>query len=171
MSKCFLIILVCLMAVACEEQPQDLEVRTEIYDLSFSLPEDWQRNRDLNVAGGFGYASPDWDGQTYLRFHQGTTFTILGDWEPVTDAANLLEAHFANDISNTSSIDILGFEGTYATARASDQGQGMGAAHVTFEQDGEIRQLGFVSTIADEWEEFEPTFLEIIRSLRFVEDE
>jgi hypothetical protein len=157
-----------LLAACGDDGPEALVTEYEAYGLQFTLPEGWRDDRvsdvGMEVGGGFGFGSPDYEGLTYLRLHQGEGFAVLGSWEPVDDAAAILEAAFATDISSPESISVLGVEGTYATGLI-DQGQGIGAVHVVIDAAGEARQFGFVGVVADDWSTFEPTFLKIIEGI------
>lgn len=167
-----LVIILILSACGGDDGPEELVTTYEAYDLQFMLPEGWRDDRvtdvGLEVGGGFGFGSPDYEGLTYLRLHQGEGFAVLGSWDPVDDATAMLDTAFARDITSPEPIDVLGTEGTYATG-VVDQGQGIGAVHVVLDPDGEPRQYGFVGVIADDWEKFEPTFLSIIESVELQE--
>jgi hypothetical protein len=170
-----LFIAIVLVASACGDGgPPELVIEYEAYDLEFMLPEDWRDDRvsdvGMQVGGGFGFGSPDFEGLTYLRLHQGEGFAVLGAWDQVSDAAAVLDTTFARNISSPEAIEVLGTQGTYATGLI-DQGQGIGAVHVIVDVDGELTQYAFVGVIADDWEKFEPTFLNIIQSIRPSEDE
>jgi len=151
---------------------EDLKEEFYAYDLRFQLPKGWQDdtfgNVGLEVGGGFGFGSPNYAGLTYLRLHQGAGFAVLGDWDPAKDATEILELAFARELSEQTPFEVLGFEGTYAHG-IIDQGQGIGVVHVVFEEDGDTRQFAFAGVIANDWEEFEPTFLEIVKHISFKE--
>ena len=167
-----LLILLITALAACDRdpKPEKLKASFTAYNLRFQLPEGWHEddaNSDMDIYGGRGFASPEYAGRTYLRFHQGAGFAVLGGWEPAEDATAILEASFAFDISEQTSIRVLGYDGTYAHGKI-DQGQGIGAVHMTYEdENGDLQQLAFVGVVANYWEEFEPTFLEIIGGLQF----
>lgn len=165
-----LILLLCLLS-ACNDGPPDLTTSFTAYEeVRFRLPEGWQPDLGgdmTEISGGYGFRSPDYAGLTYLRLHQGATFAVMGDWEPTQDAASALQVAFVDSISPTSPIEVLGQTGTYAHGQL-EQGQGVGAVHLIYQQDGQPRQLIFIVTVADEWENYEATFFEIIKSLEFV---
>jgi len=171
-----LFITIALVTSACggDDGPPDLVTEYEAYDLQFMLPKDWRDDRvsdvGLEVGGGFGFGSPDYEGLTYLRLHQGEGFAVLGGWDQVADAAAVLETSFARNISQPEAIDVLGTEGTYATGLI-DQGQSIGAVHVIIEVNDDLKQYAFVGVIANDWEKFEPTFLNIIESIKLKEDD
>ena len=147
----------------------------DAYDIQFMLPDGWRDDRvsdvGMEVGGGFGFGSPDYEGLTYLRLHQGEGFAVLGSLgSGERRRSDLLETSFARNISEPEAITVLGVEGTYATGLI-DQGQAIGAVHVIVEENDEARQYGFVGVIADDWEKFEPTFLSIIDSITFKDSE
>jgi hypothetical protein len=164
-----LVTLILMLAACTGNGAEALVTEYEAYDITFMLPEGWRDDRvsdvGLEVGGGFGFGSPDYEGLTYLRLHQGEGFAVLGSWDPVSDAAAVLETAFTRDISEPETITVLGTEGTYATGLI-DQGQGIGAVHVMLD----TRQYAFVGVIADDWEKFEATFLKIIESVQLKED-
>jgi len=168
-----LFIVIILVTSACSSSgPEDLVTEHEAYDLQFMLPKGWRDDRTgnvgLEVGGGFGFGSPDYAGLTYLRLHQGKGFAVLGSWDAVNNAVEVLETAYARNISPSQTIEVLGTEGTYATGLI-DQGQGIGAVHVIIDENGEPTQYAFVGVIADDWEKFEPTFLKIIESIKLKE--
>lgn len=167
----FGLLLLLLLLSACKEKAADLPASFTAYDeVSFKLPSGWRADPNgeiTEISGGFGFMSSDYAGLTYLRLHQGASFAVMGDWEPTQDAATALQVAFADNISNAKSIQVLGYKGTYAHGEL-EQGQGIGAVHVTYEIPGGSRQFVFILTVADEWKNFEPTFLKIIESLQLM---
>lgn len=165
----FLFIALILLVPACQNKPkaERLTQTFQAYDLSFKLPKGWQADTTdlMEASGGFGFYSADYAGLTYLRLHKGAGFAVMGAWDLSENAATILKTAFARDISNPQPIRVLGYEGTYAYGKI-DQGQGIGAVHVTFQDGEETRQIAFIGVVADHWENFEPTFLAIVKSAK-----
>jgi hypothetical protein len=166
----FVLVAGLLLIAACMGGPPKLTTSFVVEEsIRVSLPAGWTqdpRGARTQVSGGYGFASPDYAGLTYLRMHQGAMFAVMSDWDPAADARAILEVAFAKDISAPRPIDVLGTQGTYAYGQAADQGQGIGAVHVII--DGQ--QYAFISVVADRWKAFEATFLSIIKNLAWVEE-
>lgn len=159
--------LILLVMLAC--QPKAAQQTFSAYNwVEFQLPADWQADRGqltTEVSGGYGFASPDYAGLSYLRLHQGAVFAVMGDWDFTENAASALKTAFVENISEVTPIQVLGVEGTYAHGQL-EQGQGIGAVHVMVEIGGEMRQLIFLGTVANYWENYEDSFLEIVKTLK-----
>lgn len=167
----FLLLALAFLAACGDDKPELSQEFTAYDELSFKLPEGWQLDRgqiNTEVSGGYGYASPDYAGLTYLRLHQGAVFAVMGDWDLSENAATILQTAFADNITPPEPIQVLGMDGTYAHGQL-EQGQGIGAVHIRYERDGEERQYAFIVTVANTWEAYEDTFLEIIKTLAWTE--
>jgi hypothetical protein len=165
-------LLVLSLLAACGEAEPELSQEFTAYDeVRFKLPEGWQLDRgqiNTEVSGGYGYASPDYAGLTYLRLHQGAVFAVMGDWDLSENAATILQTAFADNISSPEYIEVLGLGGTYAHGQL-EQGQGIGAVHLRYMDEGEERQYAFIVTVANTWAAYEDTFLAILQTLTWVE--